>query len=363
MFQSYYDTSGHTLGTAFTGCADNYTSNTALWRHRGVAGLATANANSDISTVYALKQTASGDTDLNACLSRSVSLSIAKKNQVVLSSGVLRPAVNSALDLGSTSFYYRNLYSTSATISGSASVGSQLNVGSYVQTNAVYTNTLNTNTVVFPTAPGFNGKTTSLNNDSKWVAAGSDIGQFNNDKQYVANGSSPAFNALTLTNHNALVLKGDNGFDSSLTTPSSQLTMYSPFDAHIRAASQDFLFGSNGAGYCNGGWNKNSDARLKRDIVTLDPAACYRDVMQLRPVEYSLRSRPEDRCVGYIAQEVRAVAATAVSQNRDMLSVEYDQVHVLTTAAVQHLACLCQQQQETISSLTRRLEHLERRIH
>ena len=57
VFQSYYDTSGHTLGTAFTGCADNYTSSTALWRHRAVAGLATANANSDISTVYALKQT------------------------------------------------------------------------------------------------------------------------------------------------------------------------------------------------------------------------------------------------------------------------------------------------------------------
>ena len=117
VFQSYYDTSGHTLGTAFTGCADNYAVTTALWRHRAVAGVATANAASDISTVYALKQTDVGVTTLNAATSRSVSLAIANVNQVVLTPGLLRPAVNSALDLGSSSFYYRNLYSTSATIS------------------------------------------------------------------------------------------------------------------------------------------------------------------------------------------------------------------------------------------------------
>ena len=159
IFQSYYDTSGHTLGTAYTGCGDNYTSSSALWRHRAVAGLATANANSDISTVYALKQTSDGDTDLNACSSRSVSLSIAKKNQVVLMSGVLRPAVNSALDLGSTSFYYRNMYSTSATVSGSMSVGG------YISTGAVYTNAINASSISLPDVSNFTGKISQLSND------------------------------------------------------------------------------------------------------------------------------------------------------------------------------------------------------
>lgn len=162
VFQSYYDTSGHTLGTAFTGCGDSYTNNTALWRHRAVASLATANANSNISTVYALKQTSSGDTNLNASLSRSVNLSIANANQVVLMSGVLRPAVNSTLDLGSTSFYYRNLYSTSATVSG-----------------AVSANIIN--------LPGsnFQGFTSQLTNNSGFVSRGSNVSQFNNDAGYV----------------------------------------------------------------------------------------------------------------------------------------------------------------------------------
>lgn len=123
VFQSYYDPSAHTFGTAYTGCSDGYDTSTALWRHKDVGSVATSNAASNISTVYALKQSNVGTTTLNAATSQSVNLGIANVNQVVLTSGVLRPATTSALDLGSTSYYYRNLYATTGTISGALSVG------------------------------------------------------------------------------------------------------------------------------------------------------------------------------------------------------------------------------------------------
>ena len=118
VFQSYYDPSAHTFGTSYTGCTDGYGVDTALWRHKTVGSVATSNAASNIQTVYALKQSSVGVTTLNAASSQSVNLSIANSSQVVLTTGVMRPATNAALDLGSTSYYYRSLYATNATISG-----------------------------------------------------------------------------------------------------------------------------------------------------------------------------------------------------------------------------------------------------
>lgn len=267
VFQSYYDPSAHTFGTAYTGCSDGYSTTTALWRHKDVAQQATSNAASNISTVYALKQSNLGVTNLNAATSQSVNLSIANANQVVLSAGLLRPATNAALDLGSTSYYYRNLYTNTATLSGSLTVGGTasitglltcasgiavpgsnvINFGSGVakeqsagkigyQTfdsgclnivgagtsggnrttkfydNVIVTGAITASSINLPGASGFSGYGSQLNNNRNWTSSGSNVSQFNNDAGYLTSSTSSSMQRANVTVNINVPAKGQSGY-------------------------------------------------------------------------------------------------------------------------------------------------------
>lgn len=340
VFQSYYDTSGHTLGTAFTGCADNYANTVALWRHRLVASQATANAASDISTVYALKQTDVGVTTLNAPTSRSVNLAIANINQLVLTPGLLRPAVNSALDLGSSSFYYRNIYSTTGTFSGA----------------------VNANVVNLP-GSSFQGYTSQLTNNSGWVASGSNISQFNNDRGYVTNGSTTiAGSSLSVNtgraagytfecNGNAaigstLVCNGTVSINGTTSTfISAQRGSLTPTGVKVSnpngPTTQPVGLFVSGSALVGGELSCTSDVRDKRDVVSRNPAADLATLLQIRPVTYKWideitqgRSTPS----GVIAQELQEVVPDAVHQRTGFVPDIYCTAEV--TARVAGQVCL-----------------------
>ena len=356
VFQSYYDTSGHTLGTAFTGCADSYTNNTALWRHRAVASLATANANSNISTVYALKQTSAGDTNLNATLSRSVNLSIANANQVVLTSGVLRPASNSAIDLGSPSFYWRNLYSSSATISGNMSVGSSISTG-----------TVFANTVSLPSASSFTGRMSQLQNDSGYYSFGSNptffgltVSGSGQNGSFASQDVAGSYGQFTCYQRGRAMW--DVGtFGNSAPRP---MRVYSDIEVNGRGYFNDNVrirtgFGSAVLAVGNAGITANigrrfqfyadgrqgqtgndgtqipacaiyaegrvystfefdcgSDERIKKDIVPVTGALEL--IGRLRPVTYNYidASNKRGQC-GFIAQEARQVCPDAINTQTD----------------------------------------------
>jgi hypothetical protein len=262
VFQSYYDPSAHTLGTSYTGCSDGYTTTTALWRHKDVGSVATANAASDISTVYALKQSNVGVTTLNAATSQSVNLGIANVDQVVLTSGVLRPATNSALDLGSTSYYYRNLYATTGTIGGALSVGN---------------GTTQTGLINWPSSGTSSGLTWGAGPYSRIVDDGDlRIGTDDNMHFYTGlSGSSNGTERLTLsaagvTCQSALICNGTASVVGTLTAPSINLPQSSGFTGYTSQLNNNAGFINNANGVTIGGGSFSVNLGRPASAATLD---------------------------------------------------------------------------------------------
>jgi hypothetical protein len=82
-----------------------------------------------------------------------------------------------------------------------------------------------------------------------------------------------------------------------------------------------------------------SDARLKADVVPLRDALSA--VLALEPVTYVLRAEPTRTHVGFVAQQVQAVAPALVAQPAGaggMLGVQYDRVTALLVGAAQSMA-------------------------
>lgn len=58
----------------------------------------------------------------------------------------------------------------------------------------------------------------------------------------------------------------------------------------------------------------NSDARLKENILYLNPAYCLDNVLRLTPAQFNLKKRPEELMMGFIAQDVQATLPEAVKE-------------------------------------------------
>lgn len=89
----------------------------------------------------------------------------------------------------------------------------------------------------------------------------------------------------------------------------------------------------------------HSDIRLKENIA---PAITNYDILDLNPVYYNYKSKPDVKEYGLIAQEVQKVAPDIVRQNGDYLAVQYDRIGV-------HLLPIIKEQQSRIESLERQV--------
>jgi len=107
------------------------------------------------------------------------------------------------------------------------------------------------------------------------------------------------------------------------------------------------------------GLSQRSDARLKRDIESLDGEEVLDRLMQLNPVSYFWRDPKlsQQQQFGFVAQEVDKVFPNLVERG-DILSVNYNGFIALPTSAVQTQQRHIQEQQAIIQRQQAELEQL-----
>ena len=106
---------------------------------------------------------------------------------------------------------------------------------------------------------------------------------------------------------------------------------------------------SSGARLDAGNWVNASSREVKQDIHQLDGDAAIEALNALEPVTFAYKSNPGETMVGFIAEEVPDLVATADRKGLSSMDV----------AAV--LTKVIQEQQRTIDDLQARLERLERK--
>ncbi len=105
-----------------------------------------------------------------------------------------------------------------------------------------------------------------------------------------------------------------------------------------------------GRAYCDGfTWVNASSREYKQDIKALTHDQAFKALEGLSPVEFAYRERPEEKYLGFIAEEVPDLVAT--KDRKGLRSI--DVVAVLTKVV--------QEQQKTISELSAKVRKLEER--
>jgi hypothetical protein len=98
-----------------------------------------------------------------------------------------------------------------------------------------------------------------------------------------------------------------------------------------------------------GSWGTISDARLKENIADATPK--LDGLMQLRVVNYNLKSDPESKMLGFVAQEVEQVFAGLVDSDGDLTEEGDRYKSVKTTVLIPMLVKAIQEQQAIIQQL------------
>jgi hypothetical protein len=112
--------------------------------------------------------------------------------------------------------------------------------------------------------------------------------------------------------------------------------------------------GTSGA-YCNGGaWVTGSSREYKQDIEDLSVEVAEGAVAKLNPVTYEYKASPGEHHVGFIAEDVPDLVATADRKGMSAMDV----VAVLTKV-VQQQQRLVEQQQRAIAELQAEVEQLK----
>jgi hypothetical protein len=161
------------------------------------------------------------------------------------------------------------------------------------------------------------------------------------------------------------------GGDVQVRTASATLqlrTGVTNFDISAQAGATDFLringggvqrfqFNAVGQAYnSTGTWGTISDARLKENIV--DATSKLDKVNQLRVVNFNLKSDPDVKQIGFIAQEMEQVFPSLVQEGEEDGEGGYFK-SVKTTVLIPILVKAIQEQTNIISDLKARIEALE----
>ncbi len=120
----------------------------------------------------------------------------------------------------------------------------------------------------------------------------------------------------------------------------------------------------------DGGYSSNSDRRLKKDIISMEPV--LGKLMKLEPARYHFINDASQRnCIGLIAQDVNALFPEVVDIRNvydsttknaaDWYGMNYAGLGVLAIKAIQEQQNIITQQQQQIDALTKRLDAIERK--
>jgi hypothetical protein len=177
--------------------------------------------------------------------------------------------------------------------------------------------------------------------------------------------------ALNLITNNSTKVTIDTSGNLLVSTASAFLQLKSAsttFDISAQAGGNDFLrisangtqrfqFNDLGAAYnSTGTWGTISDVRLKENIVESTPK--LEGINQLRVVNFNLKTDPDVKQIGFIAQEVEQIFPGLVADGEEDGEGGYYK-SVKTTVLIPMLVKAIQEQQTLIQDLTTRLSALE----
>ena len=111
---------------------------------------------------------------------------------------------------------------------------------------------------------------------------------------------------------------------------------------------------SNGAGNYGGTWTDASSRELKQDIRGLSSEEAIQTLLELQPVEFAYKNLPDEKRLGFIAEDVPELVAT---NDRKGLS-PMDIIGVITRV-VQDQQLMVEKQQDVIAEMSARLLDLE----
>jgi len=170
--------------------------------------------------------------------------------------------------------------------------------------------------------------------------------------------------------HNTLVLAADGrvGLGKKLPTAALDVVGDGVFSGNVSGAAGTFtgitfnedgsIVSATGATLSIGGsWIDASSAELKQDISDLSEAEALRALQAMRPVHFAYKTDPQERKLGFIAEEVPDLVAT---NDRKGLS-PMDIVGVLTRVAQAQEARIKRQDSE-LDHLISRIEDLEKQL-
>jgi len=132
------------------------------------------------------------------------------------------------------------------------------------------------------------------------------------------------------------------------------VNIYSTLSVYNSATNNVAIFNGAGSTQCTittgTGISCSSDARLKKNIASLDPATSL--INQLRPVSYQWKTGTDAVQTGFIAQEVEAVIPGLVSTNSDGFK------SLNTTGIMPYVVKALQEQSAQITAINARLDAL-----
>lgn len=141
-----------------------------------------------------------------------------------------------------------------------------------------------------------------------------------------------------------------NPFIIKISAPNNSLVVDTTGNIGLGVASPSFqIHHSSGARLDAGNWVNASSRAVKQDIHQLDGHAALNALKAMEPVTFAYKENPGETNVGFIAEDVPDLVATA---DRKGLS-SMDVVAVLTK--------VIQEQQRTIEDLQTRMQHLEQK--
>jgi hypothetical protein len=175
-------------------------------------------------------------------------------------------------------------------------------------------------------------------------------------KLYVSDSSSPANQSVYIENTNAGLNQRVVSINATRNTTNGS---YKYLSCSISGIAEKFYIFDSGSAYnATGTYGTISDIKLKENVVDATPK--LDDVMQLQVRNFNFKATPEDKQIGFVAQELEQVFPAMVQEtaDRDEEGNETGETtkQVKTTVLIPILVKAIQEQQAIIESLKARLD-------
>jgi hypothetical protein len=164
-------------------------------------------------------------------------------------------------------------------------------------------------------------------------------------------------NAYVAAFNNSNNASGDQSIYSRLGTNANNTSSYH-FIANIgNTTDKLYIFGNGNVVNSNNSYGTLSDIKLKENIV--DTTAKLADVMQLKVRNFNLKTEPNNKQIGFIAQELETIFPALIDNTASPNDKNNVIKSIKTSVLIPILVKAIQEQQALIESLTTRLTNLE----